>query len=1219
MKTASPKPTTSVARRQQAAQEREVELQKMNAALQASIEALAHEPALESFVPIVLRVAAETFGAASCSFFEVDESETIFLRYVYHQGRVITPMELPLLDETKFGTLKRLADGFTVPVEHLGVHPTRRKCSVVLDHRKAKQPTEFNTFAISVGWELELNIPLLVGDETRGAFLIHRSGDATFSPSDISLAESLGRQLTLAMQATRNAEKEREAAVACEREQAAQQRAEELERMARALQETIDSFGKISALDELVPVVLQIVARTLGAASCAVFEHKADHVFLKYWFVEGRVLHPHELLEVDPQKFGLIRTLACGFTVPVDYLGTTVHERTRAVVVDHAAGTSVPEFDIFARDLGWDLELNVPIVSDSRAIGALCVYRNKGAGEYTPQEIRFAESLSAQLAMAMLAKDLAAQAQERAIETVVAREREQAAQQRAEELSKANEVLRRGADQLVGSGDIQEFLNLSLSEAVRITGANSGALFILTGNGTEMTLKAHCPALPLEGYAGLSDKMAITSLNDTEGIFCDLLAGEFTRVNLQDESFARIFPEAVRYHKEQGNQVGWHLTLRVSGRSIGFMGLAFKTAPPNDSMRESLKAQIQQIALALELTRLGEDAKRLAVTKEKKRAAEERVAELARANATMARSLAAVSQSTDFDDTLEKVFFEIVTAANACAGQLFLYETRANTLATIVWTDETGHGRGFCPDSPPLLRTAFDADITPAFRLSLQAKDVFGINFKSFTSEEATLVWPGTTEWHLARGRESACAIPILVGQRPIGVIGLAWKEQFSFSPEQRELLFALTNQAAMVMQLRELADSQSTAVVAREREQAAQQRAAELAQSNELLRRVNERLAHETNYRSVLGLLLAELSSLVGNDSAAIFAFDPSEDSLRFLLGFENGSIVEELIGHPYGRADKPVPVRLFPAWPDLVKNRSQQFINMSLDSAAPPSNAWHRAHGHRLLVQSVLVANGEPLGLLGLAFTSDAELDPAKVELFNAVAQQATLALQLSRLSDQARLADVARERETTVLQERARFAGQIHDTLAQGFTGTLLHLEALRVRTARGERVTVDELQSVRKIAALGLAEARRSALAIRPLALDGRDLSTALQQLTERSAVPGLLDCRWSLGGVPRPLPPLADEALLNIAHEAVSNAIRHADASNIHITLAFDSDGVTLRVRDDGIGFDASDSRQRGHTFGLRSMRERATVVGGSLDVHSKHGEGTTVTVHLATA
>jgi signal transduction histidine kinase len=226
----------------------------------------------------------------------------------------------------------------------------------------------------------------------------------------------------------------------------------------------------------------------------------------------------------------------------------------------------------------------------------------------------------------------------------------------------------------------------------------------------------------------------------------------------------------------------------------------------------------------------------------------------------------------------------------------------------------------------------------------------------------------------------------------------------------------------------------------------------------------------------------------------------------------------------------------------------------------------------------------------------------------------QKALIAEQHARAALEAK---AVHEREAAIFQERARFAGQIHDTLAQGFTATLLHLEALSVRMGRGERLTAEELKNVRKIAALGLAEARRSALAIRPLALDGRDLATALQQLTERSTVPGLLDCTWSLCGTPRPLSPVADEALLNIAHEAVNNAIRHADAEKIEIILSFSSQGVSLTVRDDGIGFDASESRHRGHTFGLRSMRERAFAAGGPLKVISKHGKGTTVTVNLS--
>jgi signal transduction histidine kinase len=133
---------------------------------------------------------------------------------------------------------------------------------------------------------------------------------------------------------------------------------------------------------------------------------------------------------------------------------------------------------------------------------------------------------------------------------------------------------------------------------------------------------------------------------------------------------------------------------------------------------------------------------------------------------------------------------------------------------------------------------------------------------------------------------------------------------------------------------------------------------------------------------------------------------------------------------------------------------------------------------------------------------------------------AQAAQLAVAAEELASAG--ARAVHDEETAIFQERVRFSGQIHDTLAQSFTGTLLHLEALRIRASRGETVPEEALQAVRKIAALGLAEARRSALAIRPMALDKRDLATALKELTERSIVPELLNCRWTLRGTPRPL-------------------------------------------------------------------------------------------------
>ena len=794
------------------------------------------------------------------------------------------------------------------------------------------------------------------------------------------------------------------------RQQSAQTRMAELERAGLALQQMVDALAALESLQAFIPRALQIVAEAFGTTSAGYFEHPTETIYLRYWLLGNRVYGPEELPGLDEGRYSLMVRMAGGFTVPKDHLGVEMRKRKRPTILHHRAAQASPELHAFCMSMGWDWELNVPLMVNGSPDGAITLFRSENK-PFTEADFSLAESLAKQIALAMQTSKIAER--ERAIS--IAHERERAAQMRAEDLAMANELLRRGADHLVDSGDILQFLNLSLSEATRLTGASAGGIFIRTGQGTEMKLKAHWPELSPEAHAALSEKMAHVTMQDREGVYARTLEADFITVNPRDERFARVFPEAVQYHKAQGHQVAWHLRLRAGGRSIGFMGLAFQSAPSSGYIRESSKALIQQIALALELTRLGDDARHLAVTREKKRAAEERSAELARANATVSRSLAAVSQSTDFDDTLEKVFIEIVASAHATVGHLFSYDAHTNLLATRAWKDENGNGRGAHADAPPFLRAAFDADVTPAFRRCLEANEIITIHLTNHSPEQAALLWPGTREWHLARGRESVCIIPVLVGQRPVGMIGLAWKNPFSFSANQRELLFALTNQAAMVMQLREMADSQRTAMM-----------------------------------------------------------------------------------------------------------------------------------------------------------------------------------------------------------LQERARFAGQIHDTLAQGFTGTLLHLEALRVRVARGERVTVEELQGIRKIAALGLAEARRSALAIRPLALDGRELPTALQQLTERSTVTGLLECHWSLGGGPRSLSANVEESILNIAHEAVGNAIRHADASKILISLTFDRDGVTFCVRDDGIGFDASDSRQRGHTFGLRSMRDRAAAIGGELTVHSRHGEGTIVTLRFNT-
>jgi signal transduction histidine kinase len=142
---------------------------------------------------------------------------------------------------------------------------------------------------------------------------------------------------------------------------------------------------------------------------------------------------------------------------------------------------------------------------------------------------------------------------------------------------------------------------------------------------------------------------------------------------------------------------------------------------------------------------------------------------------------------------------------------------------------------------------------------------------------------------------------------------------------------------------------------------------------------------------------------------------------------------------------------------------------------------------------------------------------------------------------------------------------------------------------------------------------LAEARRSVWELRPQALEQGDLATALARSITQLTAGTSVEAEFSLHGAPRALPPEVEEHLLRIGQEAVSNALIHAQAHSIQVTLTFDPQKVQLCVEDDGQGFDPL--RVPGRSgFGLVSMRERAERLGGELTATSQPGQGTKLLV-----
>lgn len=190
-----------------------------------------------------------------------------------------------------------------------------------------------------------------------------------------------------------------------------------------------------------------------------------------------------------------------------------------------------------------------------------------------------------------------------------------------------------------------------------------------------------------------------------------------------------------------------------------------------------------------------------------------------------------------------------------------------------------------------------------------------------------------------------------------------------------------------------------------------------------------------------------------------------------------------------------------------------------------------------------------------------------------------------------------------------ERARIARELHDELGQTLT-------ALKLR-ADGAAQRGDDDAALAEIGAAlddALDEIRRIARELRPEALDDLGLVNALISLCVRMDAGGRARVAWTMDGDPPTLDADRELALYRVAQEAVTNALRHADAHRVEVTLATHDGRVTLGVADDGRGLPDGAGRDGG--AGLAGMRERALLVGGNLEVASSPAGGTTVRLTL---
>lgn len=262
-------------------------------------------------------------------------------------------------------------------------------------------------------------------------------------------------------------------------------------------------------------------------------------------------------------------------------------------------------------------------------------------------------------------------------------------------------------------------------------------------------------------------------------------------------------------------------------------------------------------------------------------------------------------------------------------------------------------------------------------------------------------------------------------------------------------------------------------------------------------------------------------------------------------------------------------------------------------------------QAAGWDIAVFTPLVYRGRSLGIVASYHPADPPPSEAQLSLLSALTGQAAVAIENANLYYQAQ--------ERASLEERQRLARELHDSVSQALYGIALGAKTARGLLDRDPPRAAEPLDYILSLANAGLTEMRALIFELRPEALAQDGLVVALERQVHVLRSRHKLEVNAELGNEPS-APLETKQALYRLAQEALHNAVKHARATSIDIRLESDPAELRLFIRDNGIGFDAG-ATFPGH-FGLRSMQERTSRLGGTTTIESAPGQGCTIRAWL---
>jgi PAS domain S-box-containing protein len=444
----------------------------------------------------------------------------------------------------------------------------------------------------------------------------------------------------------------------------------------------------------------------------------------------------------------------------------------------------------------------------------------------------------------------------------------------------------------------------------------------------------------------------------------------------------------------------------------------------------------------------------------------------------------------------------------------------------------------------------------------------------------------------LNHGLRASWSNPVLSSQgKVLGTFCVYYREPRSPSSEDLDLI--------------ELATHIVRIAIERDRAEEALRTSEQLARSHvEVMMRSLDVLATEAAPEKFIGEMLRTIGQHLHAARVFLWLRNQQDDSLRLHLLIEKDRQVAPDPNHPFVKDPQGwkkgttfVREMLFTKSPVVCDD-------IEHDSRIPPKmRKYLTSQGARRFMTVPMFVSGELRGFIGIQHTEKGTYRAEETELAQALAHHVMMATHGQELVEQ--------QREAAILKERTRMARDIHDTLAQGFTGVVVQMEAAEEALLDDDlEHGVRHVRRARELARDGLNEARRSVHALRPQALEKAAFADALKALIKNTAVGTALRTDFKVNGKPRDLTPSVEENLLHIGQEALTNALKHAHATRFQASLSFDSDAVRLELLDNGDGFVAD--AMNGEGIGLIGMKERGEQIGAIVEISSEPGAGTRI-------